>query len=131
MKKFIFLFLASTLLMLSACGEGETEGEISTIVLADAGWDSIRVHNSIAQKIIEEGFGYNTDVTAGSTSATIQGLRNGDINVYMEVGQITFVNCMRIRSNLEILKQSRLTLTIMLKGYMYQSMSLKATRNVI
>src|SRR5699024_11570755 len=52
---------------------------------ADAGWDSIRVHNHIAQTIIEEGFGYDTEVIAGSTAATLQGLRKGEINVYMEL----------------------------------------------
>lgn len=78
------------LVTLSACGGSGSDGsnangDIDTIVFADAGWDSIRVHNSIAQTIIENGFGYSTDVTAGSTAATIQGLRDGDINAYMEV----------------------------------------------
>src|SRR5690625_3715687 len=72
------------LVILAACGSSGDD-EIETIVFADAGWDSIRVHNSIAQKIIEEGFGYDTDVTAGSTAATFQGLIEADINVYMEV----------------------------------------------
>jgi len=74
----------SMLIVLSACGS-TGDDEIETIVFADAGWDSIRVHNSIAQKIVEEGFGYDTDVTAGSTAATFQGLIEADINVYMEV----------------------------------------------
>lgn len=80
------LLSATILVVLSACGSSsESSGEIDTIVFADAGWDSIRVHNSIAQKIIEEGYGYETEVTPGSTAATFQGLRDGDINVYMEV----------------------------------------------
>src|SRR5690625_6637121 len=29
--------------------------------------------------------GYDTDIISGSTAATIQGLREGDINVYMEI----------------------------------------------
>ncbi|PAV29809.1 ABC transporter substrate-binding protein [Virgibacillus profundi] len=85
MKKLILLFSAAILVVLSACGDSGADGEIETIVLADAGWDSIRVHNSIAQKIIEEGYGYDTEVTSGSTAATIQGVRDGDINVYTEV----------------------------------------------
>ncbi|WP_226038254.1 ABC transporter substrate-binding protein [Aquibacillus saliphilus] len=95
MKKIILLVSTVFLLILAACGEtddsndaGSGDGsanELDTIVMADAGWDSIRFHNSVAQVIIEEGFGYETDVTPGSTAATIQGFREGDINVYMEV----------------------------------------------
>lgn len=86
MKKLLMLLSTTILVVLSACGGGsESSGEIDTITFADAGWDSIRVHNSIAQKIIEEGYGYKTEVTPGSTAATFQGLRDGDINVYMEV----------------------------------------------
>ncbi|MFA1819877.1 ABC transporter substrate-binding protein [Virgibacillus oceani] len=99
MKKLLFLLSAAALMVLAACGgdseserdsgtndeAGSNGGDIDTIVFADAGWDSIRVHNSIAQMIIEEGYGFDTDVTAGSTAATIQGLRDGDINAYTEV----------------------------------------------
>ncbi|WP_430787927.1 ABC transporter substrate-binding protein [Virgibacillus flavescens] len=85
MKKMLMLVSAAVLLVLSACGgESESDGKKEKIVFADAGWDSIRVHNSIAQKIIEEGYGYETEVTPGSTSATFLGLREGDIDVYME-----------------------------------------------
>ncbi|WP_407270559.1 ABC transporter substrate-binding protein [Radiobacillus sp. PE A8.2] len=84
MKKLIILFSTVLLIFLTACG-GADETEIETITLADAGWDSIRFHNSIAQFIIENGYGYDTEVKPGSTAATIQGLREGDINVYMEV----------------------------------------------
>src|SRR5699024_4719717 len=59
--------------------------EIDTIVFADAGWDSILVHNYIAQTIIEAGFGYDTETTTGSSSITFQGLIEEDIHVYMEV----------------------------------------------
>ncbi len=92
MKKLLFLMMASLLVILAACsgsersaGGSDGEGSIDTIVLADAGWDSIRFHNSVAQKIIEEGYGYKTEVTPGSTAATLQGLREGDINAYMEI----------------------------------------------
>lgn len=84
MKKISILFLTSLLMILTACGTSSS-GELDKIVLADAGWDSIRVHNSIAQIIMEEGYGYETEVTSGSTAATVQGLRQGGINVYMEV----------------------------------------------
>lgn len=91
MKKLGTMLAAASLILLSACGgsgeNSERKGnkDSGTIVFADAGWDSIRIHNGIAQTIIEEGLGHKTKVTAGSTSATIQGLRRGDIDVYMEV----------------------------------------------
>jgi glycine betaine/proline transport system substrate-binding protein len=90
MLKRFGMILAAVLILLTACsggGNSERKGarDSGTIVFADAGWDSIRVHNSIAQKIIEEGFGHQTKVTAGSTAATVQGLRRGDIDVYMEI----------------------------------------------
>ncbi len=55
------------------------------IVFADPGWDSVRFHNGVAQTIIEEGYGYPTEVIAGSTAATFLGLIEGDIDVYMEI----------------------------------------------
>lgn len=85
MKKIAVLCIGLVALVLTACSGSSSDGKIDKIVFADAGWDSIRVHNHVAQTIVEEGFGYKTDVTAGSTAATIQGLREGDINVYMEV----------------------------------------------
>ncbi|SHG20473.1 ABC transporter substrate-binding protein [Ornithinibacillus halophilus] len=90
MKKVIIFLAATLLVVLAACGSetgsnNDSDKGIDTITLADAGWDSIRVHNSIAQTILEEGYGYDTEVTSGSTAATVQGLRDGDINVYMEI----------------------------------------------
>jgi len=85
MKRILMSILLLFVLILSACGSDESSSDINTIVFADAGWDSIRIHNHIAQTIVEEGLGYDTDVTAGSTAATYQGLRKGDIQVYMEI----------------------------------------------
>lgn len=85
MKKLGILLIGVLMALLVACGDSDSEESIDTIVFADAGWDSIVVHNYIARTIIEEGFGYDTDETTGSTAATVQGLREGDINAYMEV----------------------------------------------
>lgn len=84
MKRITGLFLIIIFMMLSACGT-DSNDQLQAIVFADAGWDSIRIHNSIAQKIVEEGYDYDTEVTTGSSTATVQGLRDGDINVYMEL----------------------------------------------
>jgi|LSQX01.3.fsa_nt_gb glycine betaine/proline transport system substrate-binding protein len=65
-------------------GETGNQGGKDTLVLADAQWDSIQFHNAVAQFIIEEGFGYDTEITSGSSAATFTGLVNGDIDIYME-----------------------------------------------
>jgi len=54
------------------------------IVFADPGWDSVRFHNGVAQTIIEEGYGYPTEEISGSSPATLLGLKEGDIDAYME-----------------------------------------------
>ncbi|NGP44785.1 ABC transporter substrate-binding protein [Bacillaceae bacterium SIJ1] len=87
MRKLSVVMFTMMLIILSACGGSGSSGgnEIGTVVFGDAGWDSIKIHNKIAQTVLEEGYGYETDVTTGSTPATIQGLRDGDIQVYMEL----------------------------------------------
>lgn len=91
MRKITLFFSVFLLLLLTACGGGASNESkdgnksINVIKFADAGWDSIRVHNSIAQLIIEEGYGYKTEVTNGTSAATLQALQQGNINVYMEV----------------------------------------------
>lgn len=54
------------------------------LLLADTGWDSIRIHNGIAAFIIENGYGYETDFVTGSSPIAIRGLRQGDIDISME-----------------------------------------------
>lgn len=84
-KRSIGVSLVAGLALLSACGSDSGDEGISVITFADAGWDSIRVHNAIAQFIIEEGYEIDTDSTSGATAQTILGLREGDINAYIEV----------------------------------------------
>ncbi len=89
-KVFLVLLLSFTLILATACSPTEESpgddqvAKKETLVFADAGWDSIRFHNDVAKLIIENGYGYPTDVTMGSTSATFTGFTNGDIDIYME-----------------------------------------------
>ncbi len=85
------LTMVIMLSVLTACGSTDDGGassggqdEKKTIIFADAGWESIQFHNDIAQFIVEEGYGYKTDILPGSTAATFQGFIQGDIDVYME-----------------------------------------------
>ena len=60
-------------------------GPKETIVFSDLNWASAQVQNRIAQYIVEEGYGYPTDVVFGSTLPLFQGLRRGDSHVTMEI----------------------------------------------
>lgn len=83
--KILAIILVASLMVITGCSsDGGSAGGDKTIVFADAGWDSIKLHNEIAGFIIENGYGFKTDVLPGSTSATFAGFRRGDIDVYME-----------------------------------------------
>lgn len=56
-----------------------------TVVFADAGWESIRFHSYVAGIIMEEGYGYKMDMVSGSTPVVLLGMRQGDIDVQMEM----------------------------------------------
>lgn len=80
------------LLVLAGCSQqpaaqtGQTtDVEKPTLVLADAGWDSIQFHNAVVKLIVENGYGYKTEVMNGSTPITFTGLVEGDIDIYTEV----------------------------------------------
>ena len=86
MKKIAIL----TIVLLLAAGfalfaQGESEGEVETIVFGDVSWDSVQVHNRIAAFIIENGIGgYKADFMAGDTLPIINAIVQGDIDVDME-----------------------------------------------
>jgi glycine betaine/proline transport system substrate-binding protein len=91
---FILIVLLLTLPVLSACSQAgsnqaavaaNTAEEKEPIVFTDAGWDSIRFHNAVAMKIVEEGYGYPTSEIMASEQMSLVGVQEGDINVYMEV----------------------------------------------
>jgi len=82
MKRLIVLLFGA--LLLAGCMD-DTDDDLDTIIFADAQWDSLQVHNYIAGKIVEEGYGYDTEIMSGSTSATVQGVRQGDVHVFMEL----------------------------------------------
>jgi glycine betaine/proline transport system substrate-binding protein len=62
--------------------QAEYEG---TITFADLDWVSPVIHNRIAQFILENGYGYETDTIPGTTQPMFQGMVTGDIDVSMEI----------------------------------------------
>jgi glycine betaine/proline transport system substrate-binding protein len=78
------MLLAVVGLLAAACGGGDGS-EKTTIIFSDLNWDSAQQQNAIARRIVEDGFGYPTDVVAGDTISLFQGLQNGDTHVTLEI----------------------------------------------
>ena len=60
-------------------------GSLPTIVFADLNWNSVQLQNRIARQIVENGYGHPTNLVSGSSATLLQGLRDGDIDVAMEI----------------------------------------------
>lgn len=58
--------------------------ENKEIVFADAGWDSVKFHNSVAGLIAEKVFGYKWRQVPGASTILHEGLMNNEIDVNME-----------------------------------------------
>ena len=61
------------------------ESSKPTLVFSDLNWNSAQIQNRIAQYIVENGYGYTTDVVFGATIPLFQGLRRGDSHITMEI----------------------------------------------
>ncbi|MYD36846.1 MAG: hypothetical protein F4X20_07580 [Dehalococcoidia bacterium] len=85
MRKFVILALAIAALAVAAVAGCTQEEEKDPIVFSDLNWPSAQIQNRIAQYIVEEGYGYPTDVVFGATLPLLQGLRAGDTHVTMEI----------------------------------------------
>ncbi|MBE0601030.1 MAG: ABC transporter substrate-binding protein [Firmicutes bacterium] len=83
MKKLIAILVA-TVTVLTLLG-GVALAQPTRAVFADAGWDSIRLHNAIAAFIGETAYELDTEEISGSTPLTYTGLLSGDVSVYMEL----------------------------------------------
>lgn len=55
------------------------------ITFADLDWVSPVIHSRVAQYILENGYGYETDAVYGTTQPLFQGMVKGDIQVTMEI----------------------------------------------
>jgi glycine betaine/proline transport system substrate-binding protein len=73
-----------------AGGQPEDDGVVQ-VMMADASWDSILVHNRIVAFILENGYGgYRVDYIPGDTIPLFNGLASGDIDINMESWHTNF-----------------------------------------
>ncbi len=84
-NKFALVLILTTLIAGVAVAEGEAEGDVTEVILADTSWDSVLVHNRIVEFILEEGYGgYEVDFVPGDTIPLFTGVVSGDIDATME-----------------------------------------------
>ena len=81
-KSAVFALVASLVVGLTALACAQPK---DPIIFSDLNWTSAQVQNRIAQYIVEEGYGYPTGVVFGATLPLLNGLRNGDTHVTMEI----------------------------------------------
>ena len=58
---------------------------LPSVIFYDLSWQSAQVQNHIARYIVDNGYGYPTNAVSGTTQASLQALRDGDIHVIMEI----------------------------------------------
>ena len=58
---------------------------LQEVVFAEPNLYSVQLQNHIARYMVENGYGYATSAAFGYVDPLLQGLRNGDIHVHMEV----------------------------------------------
>lgn len=87
MRKIISLIILSLMIITTLVGcSGNPTGSLNKeIAFADAGWDSIKFHNTVAGLIAKEVYGYNWREVPGSSTVMHEGLLKGEIDVHMEV----------------------------------------------
>ena len=81
--KWMFVVLA-IVLALSFVVVGCGEEEKATLKISDLNWGSAHFQSEIAKIMIEEGYGYPVELVPGSTIPLFQGLRTGDIDIFIE-----------------------------------------------
>jgi glycine betaine/proline transport system permease protein/glycine betaine/proline transport system substrate-binding protein len=70
--------------VLSGCSD-KSETEPVTIVATDNGWDSQKLHNAIAEIIVENGYdGYDFETSSASTTMNWQAIVSGDVDIDIE-----------------------------------------------
>ncbi|MDD2534382.1 MAG: ABC transporter substrate-binding protein [Eubacteriales bacterium] len=79
----IAIALLISTLALAGC-TANTKPE-TVVKFADAGWDSIQLHNAIAAYVVQNGYGLQTEQITGTTPITWKALTENELQIYMEV----------------------------------------------
>jgi len=85
MKKILFIVLAVMLcasMVMAGCASEEEEKP--TIKLSELNWGSAQFQSAMAKIMIEEGYGYPVELVPGATIPLFQGVRTGDVEIYLE-----------------------------------------------
>ena len=86
MKKALLSILGAVLvgtMALAGCAETQP-GENPLLKISDLNWGSAHFQSEMAKIIIEEGYDYPVELVPGATIPLFQGLRTGDIDVFLE-----------------------------------------------
>ncbi len=79
---FVGVVVLALSLLAAACGEDE---EKPTLLFADTQYESMFINDAIAQFIIEEGYGYPTELVPVTTQIAQVTLAKGDTDIYIEL----------------------------------------------
>ena len=77
----LVMILTVSVIMAGCAGKEEAK---PTIKISELNWGSARFQSEMAKIIIEEGYGYPVELVPGITIPLFQGLRTGDLDVYLE-----------------------------------------------
>ena len=84
-SKTFALVLAMVLVALFCCGASAPVEADVTIVATDNGWDSQKIHNAIAQLVVEHAYqGYSFQTSTASTTMNWQSLLSGEVDLDIE-----------------------------------------------
>ena len=89
-KKVLVLASVAILAMVTAltgCGSSaktEAPKKATKVILADAGWDSLKFHNAVVSFIAKNGYGLDSEIMNGSTPIVHTALVRGDVDVLTE-----------------------------------------------
>lgn len=81
MKK-LLLTVVLAMFVFVGCAPASTD---KSIIFTDAGWDSAKIHNNIAGFIAETAFDMTWSELPGSTPITYEAIKNGEIDIHMEM----------------------------------------------